>query len=132
MDTGASGFDGEPRLAHVAVGLRRPRRQLYQRINRRVDRMMEQGLLQEVRRLRERLGPQARHALGYKQLAAVLEGEMELPEAVQIIKRDTRHFAKHQMTWYKHFPETQWVDADATGDAEDLAGVVHDRFTTKT
>jgi tRNA dimethylallyltransferase len=131
MDTAAKGFDQEPNLPHRLVGLRRPRRQLYERINRRVDRMMEQGLMEEVRRLHGRLGPQAQHALGYKQLSAVLEGELDLAEAVRLIKRDTRRFAKHQITWYKHFPQAQWIDANEAQTADELAQWVRDRFSTQ-
>ena len=79
------------------------RGRLYERIDRRVDLMMEQGLLDEVRYLKERgvrKDSTAMQGLGYKELYAYLEGEYPLDEAVRIIKRDTRHFAKRQLTWF--------------------------------
>ncbi len=106
-------FDGEPAVDHVMVGLRRPRQQLYERINQRVDRMMEQGLLEEVRRLRPRLGPQAAQAVGYKELVGALEGRMSLEEAVRLIKRNSRRYARHQMTWFRHFPRLRWIAVEA-------------------
>jgi tRNA dimethylallyltransferase len=132
MDTGATGFEGEPRLPHALVGLRRARRQLYERINRRVDRMMEKGLMDEVKALHGRLGPQAQHALGYKQLSAVLDGELDMEEAVRLTKRDTRRYAKHQLTWFKHFPQARWVEVTNGEDASTLAERVLDRFATQT
>lgn len=104
-------FAGEPRLPHSIVGLRWPRRRVYARIDARVERMMADGLLAEVRAVRARLGPQARQALGYKELTEHLDGRLALPEAVEQIKRNTRRFAKHQLTWLRHFPGLRWVDA---------------------
>lgn len=76
---------------------------LYDRINRRVDLMMEQGLLEEVQRLKEEgYGRDlvSMQGLGYKELLQYLDGEISLEEAVYILKRDTRHFAKRQLTWF--------------------------------
>lgn len=112
MDMNASGFDGPTRVNHVMVGLRRPRKELYSRINSRVDAMMDAGLLEETKVLAPRLGPQARHALGYRELCSYLAGETELDEAVRTIKRNTRRYAKHQMTWYSHFPQSHWIDIE--------------------
>jgi len=114
-------FAGKPVVRHVMVGLRRPREELYRRIDRRVERMMERGLLREVAALRERLGPQSRQALGYKELVAHLEGGVTLAEAVELIKRRTRRYAKHQLTWFRHFPQVRWVDARAGTEPRDLA-----------
>ncbi len=86
---------------------------LYERIDRRVERMMEQGLLEEVRRLaamgcdRHMVSMQG---LGYKEILAYLEGEYTLEEAVRVIKRDTRHFAKRQITWFKREREVRWLN----------------------
>ncbi len=106
-------FGGPPQIGHVAVGLRLPRPVLYERIERRVDRMMEAGLLEEVRRLRARLGPQARQAVGYGELVAHLEGRCSLQQAVESIKRNTRRLAKHQLAWFRHFPRVCWIDVTA-------------------
>jgi len=86
---------------------------LYERIDRRVDQMMEEGLLEEVRGLRERgyhRGMVAMQGLGYKELLAYLEGECSLEEAVYTIKRDTRHFAKRQLTWFKRESDVIWLN----------------------
>ena len=86
---------------------------LYERIDRRVDQMMEQGLLEEVKRLR-RMGCNRQmvsmQGLGYKELLAYLNGELSLEEAVYILKRDTRHFAKRQLTWFGREREVRWLN----------------------
>jgi tRNA dimethylallyltransferase len=121
ISAGQEQFDGPPLVAHAMVGLRWPRARLYARIERRVDRMIEQGLLAEVEFLRDRLGPQARQALGYKELLPVLSGDCSLAEAVERIKRKTRRYAKHQLTWLGHFPGLQWVNADRCAGTGELA-----------
>ena len=89
------------------------RKALYERIDRRVDKMMEQGLLEEVRRLKDRGLPRdsvSMQGLGYKELFAYMEGEYPLEETVRIIKRDTRHFAKRQLTWFRRERDVVWID----------------------
>ena len=98
------------------------RGRLYERIDRRVDLMMEQGLLDEVRYLKERgvrKDSTAMQGLGYKELYAYLEGEYPLDEAVRIIKRDTRHFAKRQLTWFKRERDVIWADKSVIGREEE-------------
>lgn len=88
------------------------REALYARIDRRVDKMMEQGLLEEVRALKDRgiaRESVSMQGLGYKELLAYLDGEIPLEEAVRIIKRDTRHFAKRQLTWFRRERDTRWL-----------------------
>ena len=95
---------------------------LYERIDRRVDLMMEQGLLDEVRYLKERgvrKDSTAMQGLGYKELYAYLDGEYPLDEAVRIIKRDTRHFAKRQLTWFKRERDVIWADKSVIGQEEE-------------
>ena len=97
------------------------RGRLYERIDRRVDLMMEQGLLDEVRYLKKRgvrKDSTAMQGLGYKELYAYLEGEYPLDEAVRIIKRDTRHFAKRQLTWFKRERDVIWADKSVIGQDE--------------
>ena len=92
-----------------------PREILYERIDRRVDQMMEEGLLEEVKSLRERgchRGMVSMQGLGYKEVLAYLEGEYPLEEAVRILKRDTRHFAKRQLTWFRREQDVIWVDKE--------------------
>ena len=98
------------------------RGRLYERIDRRVDLMMEQGLLDEVRYLKKRgvrKDSTAMQGLGYKELYAYLDGEYPLDEAVRIIKRDTRHFAKRQLTWFKRERDVIWADKSVIGREEE-------------
>ena len=98
------------------------RSRLYDRIDRRVDLMMEEGLLDEVRFLKERgvrRDSTAMQGLGYKELYACLDGEYTLEEAVRIIKRDTRHFAKRQLTWFKRERDVIWADKSVIGQDDD-------------
>lgn len=89
---------------------------LYRKINRRVDDMMEAGLLDEVKQLREmgcKRDMLSMQGLGYKELLAYLDGEGTLDEAVEAIKRNTRHFAKRQLTWFRREKNVIWVDKPA-------------------
>ena len=92
------------------------RKRLYERIDRRVEKMMEQGLPEEVEALRKRGLKRenvSMQGLGYKELFGYFEGEYPLEEAVRIIQRDTRHFAKRQLTWFRHMDGVVWLDASA-------------------
>ncbi len=95
---------------------------LYQRIENRVDRMMADGLLKEVKALQERGCTRdmvSMQGLGYQEILAYLEGEYSLEEAVRRIKRDTRHFAKRQLTWFKREKEVIWVHRKDFDDQEE-------------
>lgn len=95
-------------------GLSMARDALYERINRRVDDMMARGLLKEVARLRDSCpgwSDTARQGLGYKELLDYLEERFTLSEAVEILKRRTRNYAKRQMTWFRRMPGVTWLDA---------------------
>lgn len=89
------------------------RERLYEKIDRRVDQMLDEGLVEEVRRLaqmgytRDMVSMQG---LGYKEILANLEGEYSLEEAVYVLKRDTRHFAKRQLTWFRREKDVIWVN----------------------
>jgi tRNA dimethylallyltransferase len=103
-----------PPLRWVRVGLTAPRSWLYTRIEERVDSMMRAGLLDEVKRLRERgvlTGPVAK-AIGYGELAAFLEGLTSIEEAVARIKLRSRHLAKRQLAWFKKEEGIQWHSVD--------------------
>lgn len=96
--------------------LNAPRELLYERIDLRVDEMMKDGLLEEVQNLKDmgcHRGMVSMQGLGYKEMLAYLDGEYPLEEAVRILKRDTRHFAKRQLTWFRREPEVTWVNKDA-------------------
>jgi tRNA dimethylallyltransferase len=102
----------------VLIGLDWPVEQLNRRLNARVKSMMDRGLLDETRQLWQSaaLGPQAREALGYKQLIRHLEGLCSLDDAVEAIKIDTRRFAKQQRTWMRRLrttPGSVWIDVAA-------------------
>ncbi len=94
------------------------RTKLYERIDRRVDAMMEAGLVEEVKKLKS-MGCSrdmvSMQGLGYKETLAYLDGECTLEEAVYIIKRETRHFAKRQLTWFKRERDVIWLDKQAFG-----------------
>ncbi|MDO4307731.1 MAG: tRNA (adenosine(37)-N6)-dimethylallyltransferase MiaA [Eubacteriales bacterium] len=95
--------------------LNAPRPLLYERIEQRVDAMMKNGLLDEVEGLKARgyhRGMVSMQGLGYKELLAYLDGEYPLEEAVRILKRDTRHFAKRQLTWFRREKEVIWVNKE--------------------
>ena len=95
--------------------LNAPREILYERIDRRVDQMLEEGLVKEVADLRQEgchRGMVSMQGLGYKEILAYLEGEYPLEEAVRILKRDTRHFAKRQLTWFRRESDVIWVDKE--------------------
>lgn len=104
--------------------LNRDRAALYDRIDCRVDKMFEQGLVAEVQKLLD-MGYNRKlvsmQGLGYKEVAACLEGELSLEEAKEIIKRDTRHFAKRQITWFKREPDVDWISVEQYADAGQTA-----------
>lgn len=90
---------------------------LYERIEQRIDEMIEKGLVEEVRALVDNYGLTkdmvSMQGLGYKEILQYLNGEISLEEAVYILKRDTRHFAKRQLTWFRRERDVIWVDKDA-------------------
>ncbi len=94
----------------VKLGLDLPREELYRRIEVRVEAMLAQGWLEEVRRLLQRYPPEIKplQALGYRHLVAHLAGSLSLDEAAALTKIDTRHYAKRQFTWFRADPEVRW------------------------
>ena len=94
----------------VKLGLELPREELYRRIEARVEAMLAQGWLEEVRHLLERYPPEIKplQALGYRHLVAHLAGSLSLDEAAELTKIDTRHYAKRQLTWFRADPEVRW------------------------
>lgn len=107
-------------LAYFVLNM--PRELLYERIDLRVDQMMKEGLLEEVSRLKVEgchRGMVSMQGLGYKEILAYLDGEYPLEEAVRVLKRDTRHFAKRQLTWFRREQEVTWVNKDQFSYQED-------------
>lgn len=116
------------------IGLTMDRALLYNRIERRIDEMVEAGLVEEVRQLlaegcsRDLVSMQG---LGYKEMAGYLEGECTLAEAIELLKRNTRRFAKRQLSWFRRMKEIHWVElADGTNFPEHLQ-IISDIITGK-
>lgn len=111
-----------PRYRTLKLGLDIPRPLLYERINARVDAMIGGGLVEEVRALLARYSSSCQpfSAVGYREIVAHLEGKMDLATAISLTKKNTRHFAKRQLTWFRADPAVQWFhpeDASAIGEA---------------
>ena len=105
--------------------LNKDRAKLYETINQRVDQMLQQGLLEEVKALSVKGYTSdlvSMQGLGYKELLAHLDGEYTLEESIEILKRDTRHFAKRQLTWFKREREVTWINKDAFQSENELLG----------
>ena len=98
----------------IKIGLNRPREELYERINRRVDQMMGSGLLEEARSLYPKRHLNALNTVGYKELFDYMDGRWTLEEAVERIKGNTRRYARKQLTWYKKDPLIRWFHPDET------------------
>jgi tRNA dimethylallyltransferase len=109
-------FDaGTPASKCQVYVLQTPRDVLYARINKRVDKMIYEGLLDEVKQLAERkvpIGKTARQALGYRELFDYLDGKMKYGQAVDLIKQNTRNFAKHQETWFRSLSECRFTSSE--------------------
>lgn len=107
----------------IIIVLNRDREVLYERINKRVDFMMENNLIDEVKHLLD-IGYDknliSMQGIGYKEIVKYLEGEYSLDEAIEIIKRDSRRYAKRQITWFKRYKESKWFDLDKYDNSEIL------------
>ena len=107
----------------IIIVLNREREHLYKRIDKRVDIMMENGLIEEVKKLlnmgytKDMISMQG---IGYKEIIKYLEGEYELDEAIEIIKRDSRRYAKRQLTWFRRYDDAKWFNLDEYNDSEIL------------
>lgn len=115
----------------VMIGLTADRSRIYQLIEQRVDLMLDAGLIDEVKRLLDdgiSTDAVSMQGLGYKQIAAYLAGEMDLAEAVATLKRDTRRFAKRQITWFKRDPRICWFDIDQYLEEGELVNAVSFRI----
>lgn len=95
----------------VKIGLERPREELYERINARVLKMMEDGLEEEARRMLPYRDLSALQTVGYKELFDYFDGRIPLEEAVRRIQADTRHYAKRQLTWWRRDSSIRWIPA---------------------
>ncbi|MEY8746209.1 tRNA (adenosine(37)-N6)-dimethylallyltransferase MiaA [Bacillales bacterium AN1005] len=118
------------------IGLTMDRAKLYSRVEERIDLMIEQGLVDEVKSLLDRgvaRGHISMQGLGYKEIAAYLQGEVSWEAAVEWLKRDTRRFAKRQLSWFRHMKDIEWVDVTDTenfaGNLEQVSGLVRQKFS---
>ena len=100
----------------VKIGLRREREELYERINRRVEMMMEEGLLDEVKRVLPYRHLNSLNTVGYKELFMYLDGEWTLDFAIEKIKQDSRIYSRKQMTWFKRDEAIHWFHPDEAAD----------------
>ncbi|MEG1501520.1 MAG: tRNA (adenosine(37)-N6)-dimethylallyltransferase MiaA, partial [Clostridiales bacterium] len=115
----------------VMIGLKMSRDKLYERINQRVDIMLEEGLLAEVENLLQQgydRDCNSMQGLGYRQMVAYYYGEATFAEAVYLLKRDTRHFAKRQLTWFRRDPRIIWFDKEDYPGGNKLAEAVIQRI----
>lgn len=115
----------------LKFGLERNRRELYQRIEVRVEAMMAQGLLREVRNLLDRGYPRTLRplrAIGYRHMIWHLTGRADLDEAVSFLKRDTRRYAKRQLTWFRHEDEIEWLPVEGSAAGERILRMLVERI----
>ena len=115
----------EPPFSYRTVVLNRERERLYDRINRRVDQMLDAGLLEEVRTVLEIEGVELDEpplsTIGYREPIQYLRGEIDYEEMVRLVKRNTRRYAKRQLTWFRRYDDYTWVDAAETTAEEVVA-----------
>lgn len=104
----------------VKIGLFRPRDILFERINRRVDKMVEEGFLEEARKVIPFRACNSLNTVGYKEIFCYWDGEWELDFALNRMRKNTRVFAKKQMTWWQRDPEIHWFEADAKSEILDF------------
>ena len=113
----------------ILIGLTRDRAELYDRINRRVELLMDAGLLEEVTQLHE-MGLTKENismkGIGYKELMDYLEGRYTLEEAVDTIQKNTRHYAKKQLTWFRRYDKMKWFNISDHRNDEDAAGEIRE------
>jgi tRNA dimethylallyltransferase len=113
----------ESKYQSLTIGLHMDRKKLYERINQRVDIMISQGLLNEVNLLVEKgysLDLKPMQSIGYRHMGMFLNGEVDFDEAVRLLKRDTRRYAKRQFTWFNKEPDLIWLEPSQTDKAFDL------------
>ena len=111
----------------IVIVLNRDRQALYDRINLRVDIMLKNGLIEEVKGLLEKGYTKdmiSMQGIGYKEIIKYFDGEYTLDEAIEIIKRDSRRYAKRQLTWFRRYEDAKWFEIDKFDSAEELKDAV--------
>lgn len=106
----------------IIYGLIRERNSLYQRINERVEKMFKAGIIEEINKLRNlKITPSVQQCLGYKEIISYLEGRLSLEETKELLKKNTRNFAKRQLIWFRKDKRIKWIDLDKYSDLDNLA-----------
>ena len=111
----------EPPFSIIKIGLELPKEELHKNINSRVDKMLQEGLVEEVRSLQGYRDVNALQTVGYSEIFEHLDGKTSLANAVEEIKKNTRHYAKRQMTWFKKDKEINWVNAKERSEIVSMA-----------
>lgn len=123
-----------PPYRYIIFGLNWDRTRLYERIDKRVDNMLQKGLVAEVQRLVDMgydKGGTAMQGIGYKEILSYLRGEASLAETTEILKLNTRHYAKRQLTWFRRTEGIKWLDVDDKTDFKELAQkIIHECIAT--
>lgn len=117
-----------PKYDHFMIGLEMERQSLYNQINQRVDQMVQDGLIEEVKRLLDKgyEDAQSMQAIGYKEIIPYLKGETDLDSAIERLKRNTRRYAKRQYTWFKNKLDVHWYCLTTTNYEEILNDILSD------
>ncbi len=112
-----------PNYNTILIGLKTDRKNLYKRINQRVDKMVEDGLIEEVKYLLGKydLSKVAKQAIGYKEVIDYLKGISTYSEMIRIIKRESRRYAKRQLTWFKRLDDVKWFNLDSKKEVKEIS-----------
>lgn len=115
----------------IFIGLNMDRERLYERINSRVDKIIELGLVDEVRSLLDKgldKNSQSLKAIGYKEVISYLEGEIEYSEMIDLIKKNSRHYAKRQLTWFRRDGRIKWFDRESDNLLEEIESYIDSKL----
>ena len=115
----------------IYIGLNMDRAKLYQKINQRVDKMIDLGLVDEVKNLLDEgldKNSQSLKAIGYKEVISYLDGEMDFDEMVNLIKKNSRHYAKRQLTWFRRDKRIKWFDRESDTILSDIENYIDSRL----
>lgn len=111
----------------IKIGLDRDREELFERINLRMDKMIEEGLFEEVKQFNSKRNLNALKTVGYKEVFGYLDGNYDRTEAIRLLKRNTRRYAKRQLTWFKKDPDYTWFHPD---EIDNVLEHIRDSITT--
>ena len=115
----------------IYIGLNMDRAKLYQKINQRVDKMIDLGLIDEVKNLLDEgldKNSQSLKAIGYKEVISYLDGEIDFDEMVGLIKKNSRHYAKRQLTWFRRDKRIKWFDRESDAILSDIKNYIDSRL----